>query len=459
MAKAARRVFGDLTNAADDAITYHSSLKAGGASNLEARSSPVCTKDFHILENTQDASCDFDALQRQSTPETRQSQPKDDTPAKVPPLPTQKVPQQAFDQVFVAGLHADLGKPDGLPELVALCAADLRDLWEQSVRTGGHRIMCMLQKFGNLGPQQGNLLRAAFFCPPTSAPPPPYAGAWPRRKTSTAARDAVTPAPADNHENLSNRGKPLPTIRRALASRGALTDDIEYRAESTLADLAHEMMRSCHQRSENSLPDAAAVLQNFPAQDREQALMWLFQVCASVNFEDSVLYLAVVLLDRFCVTLSAPVPLDRLQLVMVAVLSISLKMNGAIDENSKPPRLQDVLVHLSQSAFTVQEIFLAEHDVLCALGFAVATPTATELLDTFLMPHGISHQSTASSPVRCIAQFLLQLSLLDAPLHYRYSRAVLAAGAVYVALWVTQRPPEHVSALLEDVSACFSNDV
>jgi hypothetical protein len=186
--------------------------------------------------------------------------------------------------------------------------------------------------------------------------------------------------------------------------------------------------------------------------------MWLFQVCLNTNFQDTVLHTAVLLLDRYCAELPEPIALERLQLVTVAVLSISLKMNGAVEQSARPPKLQDLLIHLGQQRYTLQEIFRAEHDVLRKLSFTVAMPTAVDLLDAFLLPHGSSENSVMSSPVRCLATFLLQLSLLDAPLHYEYPHAILAAGAVYVALWCTRKGPEHVQALLDDVAVCFESD-
>merc|ERR1719502_822073 len=115
--------------------------------------------------------------------------------------------------------------------------------------------------------------------------------------------------------------------------------------------------------------------------------------------------MAVLLIDRYCSALAKPIAMEKLQLVTVAILSISLKMNGAVDENAKPPKLQDLLVHLSQHRFTVQEIFRAEHQVLRSMGYAVSTPTASDLLDTFLMPNCLNEHPEMASPVRCIAQF------------------------------------------------------
>lgn len=232
-----------------------------------------------------------------------------------------------------------------------------------------------------------------------------------------------------------------------------LHPDIEQRVDGTLLDVLDDVLRTCHLESVRCFPDATEVLNHFPAAERETTLMWLFQVCAALNFQDAILHTAVILLDRFCASLPRPLPTDRLQLVTVAVLGISVKMIGAADDVSKPPKLKDLLLHLGQHHFTIQEIYEAEHEVLRILGWAVSMPTAVDLLDSFLLPHGLSDE--VLSPVRCLAKFLLQLSLVDASLHYRFSHAVLAAGAVYVALWCTQSGPDHVSALLHDVAACI----
>jgi len=431
----ARRVFNDLTNTTDDVLTFRYPLKVGDASKLGAPRDPAYTTDFNILADTPGG----EKLGHPCDVEVRPAQPDQSTSQDDLKLP-------------LKGSHEALGRglgkkgDDGLPELVALCASDLRDLWDASVRSGGHRIMALLHKYGSMGPPR---LAAAFFSPPPGAPPPPYAESWPHRKSATQGESCAGEA-ADP--------KPLPTVDTTLATRALVDTDIEHRSDGAMRGLVHDVLRSHHLLSERRLANADAILKNFPAEERERTLMWLFQVCSSVNFQDSVLHMAVLLLDRYCSELSAPIPLERLQLVTIAMLSLSLKMNGAIDENSKPPKLQNLLVHLSMQRYTIQEIFEAEHEVLRFLGYGVSMPTAVELLDTFLMPHGCPGESGLSSPVICIAQFLLQLSLLDAPLHYRYSHAVLAAGAVYVALWCAQRAPEHVLALLEDVAACFDND-
>merc|ERR1719424_997243 len=467
-----RHVLDDLQQTFD-ALTFRDTSEGSDASELEAPRSPVyATEDFEIFEDTPPQAKGDNVIDCSSTTCSASSVPPEfDTPQKAPA--PQQSPHNASQQILGQVASGDAedaecqqpaesptkgGGADGLPELVALCAADLLDLWEVAVRSKNHRIICLLQKFGSMGPPR---LAQAFFSPPQGAPPAP--NAWPHRKTHTQSQteprtDASTPKDDSRSEEAAvGSDMPLPTIAMTMA-RCALEGDVETRVDGASRDLLNQVLRSSHLQSERRLPHAQAILKNFPAEEREKTLTWLFYVCAQVNFHDSVLHMAVVLLDRFCAALSNPIPLERLQLVTVSIISISLKMNGAVDENSKPPKFQDLLVHLSQQRFTLREIFMMEHEVLRFVGYAVSMTTAADFLDTLLLPHGMPDGSVMPSPVRCLAQFFLQLSLLDAPLHYRYSHVVLAAGAVYLALWCSQRGTEHVLALLEDVSICFQSE-
>lgn len=458
----ARRVFTDLTNHAinsDNVLTGRNNLKVCDALKCEAPSycSPSCTTDgdFRILEDTTPYQHKCDKLIDVSGFEADPVLPPPafETPQKVHPSQTpQKVLQPDVPALLgcrdptlkkheVAGCTISKRMEPDVPESVVDCATDLRNLWEASVRSGRRSLGCLLQKFGGLGPPP---LKEALCRPPMGAPPPPHAEFWPQRHREKP--NECLSAPSKLPE------EPLPTIERSLASRRSQHDAIELRSESAFEGLVEKILRSSHLQSEHRRPRAEAVLKQFPAIDRENILMWLFQVCAAVGFDDSVLYMTVQLLDRYCTEVSEPIAPSQLQLVTVATISISLKMNGAVDDNSRPPKLQDVLVHIGQHQHSIKDIFTMELQVLRVLGFAVAMPTAADLLSTFLIPNCLSAHY---DPVRCVAEFLLQLSLLDAPLHYRYPHAVLAAGALYVALWCTQRGPEHVLALLEDVGSCF----
>lgn len=315
---------------------------------------------------------------------------------------------------------------------VAACAADLCELWTTSASNGGHRVWCLLQKFGNMGPPR---FAAILFSPPLAPPP----------------------RPSQLNSRLSSTSIPwsLPTLEWVLESWLASQSDIDSETNAALHDLAPSVLQSLHAHSERHRPKASDIMRRLGPEEREQAIMWLFQVCNAVGIQDSVLYLTVLLLDRYCAAAKSSLDLGRLHMLIIAMVGISLKMNGAVDEHSKTPKLQDLLEHLGRPCHTLTEIFKAEHEVLKALRFEVSMPTAAEFLDAYALPFTTASEPDGTSPVHCLARFLLQMSLLDMQMQYRYPHAVLAAGAMYVALWCTQVGPEHFLALLNNVAVCY----
>lgn len=176
-----------------------------------------------------------------------------------------------------------------------------------------------------------------------------------------------------------------------------------------------------------------------------------------MNFHDSVLFASVLLLDRYCAGVQEPVQVDTLLLTVTAIVSVALKVSGA-DEFTKPPKLTGVLTHLAQYQFQPRQIYAAELDVLQALDFQVSVPTSQDFFETLMMPF-LAPGPENASPVWCIAKFLLQLSLLDVPLQYRYSHEILAAGAIYMALWCTKASSSKVLALMSVVESCQHKEI
>mmetsp|Transcript_19401 Transcript_19401/g.44132 ORF Transcript_19401/g.44132 Transcript_19401/m.44132 type:complete len:294 (-) Transcript_19401:44-925(-) len=229
-------------------------------------------------------------------------------------------------------------------------------------------------------------------------------------------------------------------------------------ADAALGDLVDRVMQTCHEESQRHLPVRDCILVGLGSQERDQILLWLLQVCDLRNLPDSVFYMAVVLFDRYCAVSEERIPTGQLHLKVLAILSISLKVTGGADDTRKPWKLRELLACLGQQQHSVEDIFREEVKLLRALSFEVSAPTALDFLDALVLPFTQPDRPEASSPVVILAKFLLQLSLLDASLHYRYPHTVLAAGAVYVALWCTRAKPARVAALMGDAAVASGCD-
>lgn len=221
----------------------------------------------------------------------------------------------------------------------------------------------------------------------------------------------------------------------------------EEAIDATLSDIVDRSFARLHEKSVRGLPDAKGLLANVSAMQRELVVNWLIQACDIMHFSDSVLYSTVLTLDRYCSVVGKPIPMDMMQKVLMATVCTVLKMSVA-DDIGMP--LKTILPHLCRHQVSLPEILHMEQRVLITLGFEVSTPSALEFLDILsvrLEPGGVALHS--------LANFLLQLSLLDAQFHYMYPHLILAAAALFVALRSLAASPRLFGVLLKDLAlAC-----
>merc|ERR1719162_638022 len=116
--------------------------------------------------------------------------------------------------------------------------------------------------------------------------------------------------------------------------------------------------------------------------------------------------------------------------------------------------LRDLLTHLCRGQVSFEEILSMEHRVLLALQFSgLSTPTPLDFLDAFCMPLFAHAEAAERDMTRDLANFLIQLSLFHAAIHYRQPHAILGASGLYVALCSLRVPHAAHHTLLHDVEA------
>jgi len=212
----------------------------------------------------------------------------------------------------------------------------------------------------------------------------------------------------------------------------------------------------CHRHTERARPYSEDIYTCIGSGDRQQSVLWLAQVCSIHQLDDSVLFVCVMLLDRYCATSEDRMELGRAHRTVLAIFSIALKVLGvAAGGGNQHEHLRFIAEGLGENKFSKQDIIRAELEVLQALGFDVAAHSPLDFLESFLFSVE-RPRLNGSSALVCMATFLLQLSLGDANLLHRYPYAALAAGAVYVGLWCTQASPERCQLLLQDAREALS---
>jgi len=295
---------------------------------------------------------------------------------------------------------------------------------------------------------------------------PPVAGSSPRAVASTGGSTGSRPPPQAGLAGMTAAAMAPVAAASALPSISYIATVFKDRAkqcsgnpeeeiDAVLGDLVDDVLRSCHKESQRHLPLVSDLLVRLGRLERDRILEWLVQACDIMRFPEEVLFSAVLTLDRCCARAREPLPMDRMQKVLMAVVCTVIKTCAVADEIYNIMPLRDLLVHLSRSQVPYEEILVMEHQVLETLHFQVSTPSPLDFLDALCVPIVATREPLESSPPRCLASFLLQLSMFNAALHYRYPHAILATSAIYVALCGLQSSPMLRQALLSDVAtAC-----
>jgi len=273
--------------------------------------------------------------------------------------------------------------------LVASCSADLHSMWTGFAATAGCRLTPDVHNF---------LFHKYEFMAEMLKNPPPVA--------PLAAASLLTASPSPDASN----------------------------------DLALRLLKTGHEQSMRHLPTASAILKHSDEPEHLASVNWILRATSCFSIPDEVACSAVLLFDRYCAACQGRKAPESLSVVALACISTALKVHGEIGNrpwwDSIRHCLHRVLQQLCHGNLSAREIFAAENQVLRVLGFCVTSPSPLELVDALLGRLGGAFDSdkTRKSRLRLLAAFLVQLSLADVWLQYRYPHMTLAASAISIAL-------------------------
>lgn len=174
---------------------------------------------------------------------------------------------------------------------------------------------------------------------------------------------------------------------------------------------------------------------------------WLVEVGEEYKLCTETLYLTVNYIDRFLSYMS--VQRAKLQLVGTACMFISAKY-----EEIYPPDVNE-FTYITDDTYNKKQVLRMEHLVLKVLGFDLSVPTAYFFVNQFAKLSGSSDQ------VLYLAQYLSELTLLDAERYLCYNPSIIGASAVTLARHTCHVPawPEEMVRLtgyqLEQFQSCL----
>lgn len=143
---------------------------------------------------------------------------------------------------------------------------------------------------------------------------------------------------------------------------------------------------------------------------------WIVEVCEEYRLNTETLYLAVSYVDRFLSIMS--VVRSKLQLVGTSAMFIAAKL-----EEIYPPDVAD-FVYITDDTYTKKQVLRMEQLILRALSFDVCAPTPHIFVNLFAVMENLS------DPVRHLAMYLCELSLLYSTPFLQYLPSRVAAAAL-----------------------------
>ncbi len=151
---------------------------------------------------------------------------------------------------------------------------------------------------------------------------------------------------------------------------------------------------------------------------------WLVEVHLKFKLLPETLFLTVNLIDRY---LNKRIIMrNRLQLVGVTAMLIACKY-----EEIYPPEVKD-FVYFTDKAYTKEEIFQMENDILLALEFNITVPSSFRYMEIF------NRYLKLEENAIMFCRYLLELFLVEYKM-IKYNPSLLAASTMYITLKITKK--------------------
>jgi hypothetical protein len=166
---------------------------------------------------------------------------------------------------------------------------------------------------------------------------------------------------------------------------------------------------------------------------------WLIEVHLKFKLMPETLFLTTNLIDRYLCVQS--VSRKNLQLVGVTAMLLAAKY-----EEIWAPEVND-FVHISDNAYSRDEVLTMEKNMLNTLKFNLTVPTPYVFIVRLLKAAASDKQEkTIAAQLETVAWFLVELCLTEYPM-IKYAPSLLAAAAVYTAQVTVAREPRWGPAL------------
>lgn len=249
------------------------------------------------------------------------------------------------------------------------------------------------QAYGKTGKQP---LSGQASVPLPGQPPVPHAPTGIRQLTARGQGEAPSHVPAPVAANVPSHGLPALASLESPPFQGADANNAQ-----SVHEYAPEIYALLFRDEVAQLPSPNYMETQTDINGKMRAILidWLIEVHMKYRLRSETLFLTVNLIDRYLS--QRHVMRKKLQLVGVVAMFIAAKF-----EEINPPEIND-FVHITDNAYTKEDVLLMECTMLTTLNFKIVVPTVAPFLEQ------LQKVNRCDDVHRELAGYLIELGLLE----------------------------------------------
>ena len=160
-------------------------------------------------------------------------------------------------------------------------------------------------------------------------------------------------------------------------------------------------------------------------QMRSILIDWIIDVHHKFGFTDETLFMTVLIIDRFC-------SIEQVTRIKYQCLGITALMIACKHEEINVPKVED-FIYITDNAYTKDEVFKMENDVLSKLNFSLLYPSPIKFYEYLSLHFNFSKQ------YHMLGKYLMESFLLDLK-YIKYKPSIISCACTYIVMKFFKMP-------------------
>ena len=146
---------------------------------------------------------------------------------------------------------------------------------------------------------------------------------------------------------------------------------------------------------------------------------WIIDVHHKFGFTDETLFMTILIIDRYC-------SIEQVSRIKYQCLGITALMIACKHEEINVPKVED-FIYITDNAYTKEEVFKMENDVLSKLNFSLLYPSPIKFYEY------LSLHFNFSKKYHMLGKYLMESFLLDLK-YIKYKPSIISCACTYIVM-------------------------